>query len=57
MDKTGIRFPLVLCFSKDVIIETFEEGMYVNRLVTGDHEVFPLNLSFSCINFLLLSLD
>uniref|UniRef100_F1L0G0 AarF domain-containing protein kinase 2 n=1 Tax=Ascaris suum TaxID=6253 RepID=F1L0G0_ASCSU len=39
VDKTGIRFPLVLCFSKDVIIETFEEGMYVNRLVTGDHEI------------------
>ncbi|VDM46883.1 unnamed protein product [Toxocara canis] len=39
VNKTGIRFPLVLCFSKDVIIETFEEGMYVNRLVTGDHEI------------------
>ncbi|VDK49475.1 unnamed protein product [Anisakis simplex] len=39
VNKTGIRFPSVLCYSNDVIMETFEEGMYVNRLVTGDHEI------------------
>lgn len=35
-NETGVRFPVVFCYSKDVIIETFEEGICVNRLVTGD---------------------
>lgn len=37
--KTGIRFPKVFYYSKDVIIESYEGGIYANRLVTGDHEL------------------
>ncbi|VDN21674.1 unnamed protein product [Gongylonema pulchrum] len=35
--KTGVRFPQVLCYSRDVIIETHETGIYINRLVTDEH--------------------
>ncbi|KAL4003673.1 ABC1 family protein [Acanthocheilonema viteae] len=35
-DKTKVRFPEVVCYSKDVIIETFENGLYINRLVTDE---------------------
>ncbi|VBB26891.1 unnamed protein product [Acanthocheilonema viteae] len=35
-DKTKVRFPGVVCYSKDVIIETFENGLYINRLVTDE---------------------
>lgn len=34
--RTHVKFPKVFCYSKDVIIETFEDGMPVNKLVTGD---------------------
>uniref|UniRef100_A0A1I8AXJ1 ABC1 domain-containing protein n=1 Tax=Steinernema glaseri TaxID=37863 RepID=A0A1I8AXJ1_9BILA len=34
-----IFFPIVLHASENVLIETFEEGIYVNRLVTGDHDI------------------
>uniref|UniRef100_A0A0R3RZ77 Flavodoxin-like domain-containing protein n=1 Tax=Elaeophora elaphi TaxID=1147741 RepID=A0A0R3RZ77_9BILA len=37
--KTRIRFPEVICYSKDVIIETFEDGLYINRLVTDEQLV------------------
>ncbi|VDK77108.1 unnamed protein product [Litomosoides sigmodontis] len=35
-DKTRVRFPEVICYSKDVIIETFENGLYINKLVTDE---------------------
>ncbi|PAV86214.1 hypothetical protein WR25_13771 isoform E [Diploscapter pachys] len=34
--KTGVRFPVVLGYTKNVIIETFEDGMYINRLVAEE---------------------
>ncbi|KAK0417361.1 hypothetical protein QR680_012964 [Steinernema hermaphroditum] len=38
-DKGPIFFPIVLHASENVLVETFEEGIYVNRLVTGDHDI------------------
>ncbi|CAG9539561.1 unnamed protein product [Cercopithifilaria johnstoni] len=35
-DKTRVRFPEVVCYSRDVIIETFENGLYINKLVTDE---------------------
>ncbi|VDD85892.1 unnamed protein product [Enterobius vermicularis] len=35
-ERTHVKFPKVFCYSKDVIIESFEDGMPVNKLVTGD---------------------
>ncbi|TKR78221.1 hypothetical protein L596_019063 [Steinernema carpocapsae] len=40
-DRTTGRifFPIVVHSSEHVLVETFEEGIYVNRLVTGDHDI------------------
>ncbi|VDN03973.1 unnamed protein product [Thelazia callipaeda] len=42
--KTSVRFPQVLCFSKDVIIETFEEGSSVNKLVMDEEMMHYIEL-------------
>uniref|UniRef100_A0AAF5PN57 ABC1 domain-containing protein n=1 Tax=Wuchereria bancrofti TaxID=6293 RepID=A0AAF5PN57_WUCBA len=34
--KTRVRFPEVICYSKDVIMETFESGLYINKLVIDE---------------------
>ncbi|CCD73965.2 ABC1 atypical kinase-like domain-containing protein [Caenorhabditis elegans] len=34
--ETGIKFPIVLGYTKNVIVETFEEGIYINRLVAEE---------------------
>ena len=34
--KTGVRFPVVLGYTKNAIVETFEDGMYINRLVAEE---------------------
>ncbi|CAD6187831.1 unnamed protein product [Caenorhabditis auriculariae] len=34
---SGIRFPLVFGYTKDAIAESFEEGVYINRLVAEDN--------------------
>ncbi|CAI2348221.1 unnamed protein product [Caenorhabditis sp. 36 PRJEB53466] len=34
--ETGIRFPIVLGYTKTAIVETFEEGIYINRLVAEE---------------------
>lgn len=34
--ETGIRFPIVLGYTKHAIVETFEEGIYINRLVAEE---------------------
>ncbi|VDK57880.1 unnamed protein product [Cylicostephanus goldi] len=36
--KTGIKFPIVIGYTKNAIVETFERGMYINRLVADDHD-------------------
>ncbi|CAJ0915380.1 unnamed protein product, partial [Mesorhabditis belari] len=35
--KTGIRFPIVVAYNKKSIIETYEYGMYINRLVAEEN--------------------
>ncbi|VDM61860.1 unnamed protein product [Angiostrongylus costaricensis] len=41
--KTGIKFPLVIGYTKDVLLETFEDGICINRLVSEekDSELVP----------------
>ncbi|UMM22459.1 hypothetical protein L5515_003662 [Caenorhabditis briggsae] len=34
--ETGIRFPIVLGYTKKAIVETFEEGIYINKLVAEE---------------------
>ncbi|KIH56406.1 ABC1 family protein [Ancylostoma duodenale] len=36
--KTGIKFPIVIGYTKNAIIETFEHGMYINRLVSEEND-------------------
>ncbi|RCN29810.1 ABC1 family protein [Ancylostoma caninum] len=36
--KTGIKFPIVIGYTKNAIIETFEHGMYINRLVAEEND-------------------
>ncbi|VDL82794.1 unnamed protein product [Nippostrongylus brasiliensis] len=36
--KTGVKFPIVLGYTKNAIVETFEHGMYINRLVAEEHD-------------------
>ncbi|GMR42994.1 hypothetical protein PMAYCL1PPCAC_13189, partial [Pristionchus mayeri] len=36
---TGVKFPLVLAYTKNAIVETFEEGMYINRLIADEKDV------------------
>ncbi|VDN52330.1 unnamed protein product [Dracunculus medinensis] len=39
LKTTGVCFPSALLYSRNVIIETFEEGIYINHLVTEQHQV------------------
>uniref|UniRef100_A0A1I7VUF9 Atypical/ABC1/ABC1-C protein kinase n=1 Tax=Loa loa TaxID=7209 RepID=A0A1I7VUF9_LOALO len=34
--KTRVRFPEVICYSRGVIIETFENGLCINKLITDE---------------------
>ncbi|KAF1762268.1 hypothetical protein GCK72_010530 [Caenorhabditis remanei] len=34
--ETGIRFPIVLGYTKKAIVETYEEGIYINKLVAEE---------------------
>ncbi|ETN68694.1 ABC1 family protein [Necator americanus] len=36
--KTGIKFPVVIGYTKNAIVETFEHGMYINRLVSEEDD-------------------
>ncbi|KAM3722640.1 putative aarF domain-containing protein kinase [Dirofilaria immitis] len=36
LEKTRIRFPDVVCYSRDVIVETYENGLYINKLITDE---------------------
>ncbi|KAJ1373824.1 hypothetical protein KIN20_036345 [Parelaphostrongylus tenuis] len=36
--KTGVIFPVVIGYTKDVLVETFESGICINRLVTEDND-------------------
>uniref|UniRef100_A0A7I4YEK7 ABC-1 domain containing protein n=2 Tax=Haemonchus contortus TaxID=6289 RepID=A0A7I4YEK7_HAECO len=36
--KTGVKFPTVIGYTKNIIVETFEHGMYINRLVAEDND-------------------
>ncbi|PIO58667.1 ABC1 family protein, partial [Teladorsagia circumcincta] len=36
--KTGVKFPTVIGYTKNIIVETFEHGMYINRLVAEDKD-------------------
>ncbi|VDP31141.1 unnamed protein product [Heligmosomoides polygyrus] len=36
--KTGIKFPVVIGYTKNAIVETFEHGMYINRLVAEESD-------------------
>ncbi|GMS90428.1 hypothetical protein PENTCL1PPCAC_12603 [Pristionchus entomophagus] len=35
---TGVKFPIVISYTKNVIVETFEEGMYINRLIADEKD-------------------
>ncbi|GMT20674.1 hypothetical protein PFISCL1PPCAC_11971, partial [Pristionchus fissidentatus] len=35
---TGVKFPIVLAYNKNAIVETFEEGMYINRLIADEKD-------------------
>lgn len=35
---TGVKFPIVLAYTKSAIVETFEEGMYINRLIDKEDQ-------------------
>lgn len=55
--KTGIKFPKVIGYTKNAIVETFERGMYINRLVSEEHDpqvlIFVVDL-FDRSSFLLV---
>ncbi|CAI4227894.1 unnamed protein product [Auanema sp. JU1783] len=36
--KTGIRFPVVIAYNSNLLAETFENGMYINRLVSEEND-------------------
>ncbi|KAK6016595.1 ABC1 family protein, partial [Ostertagia ostertagi] len=36
--KTGVKFPTVIGYTKNIIVESFEHGMYINRLVAEDKD-------------------
>uniref|UniRef100_A0A158P799 ABC1 domain-containing protein n=1 Tax=Angiostrongylus cantonensis TaxID=6313 RepID=A0A158P799_ANGCA len=43
--KTGIKFPAVIGYTKDVLLETFENGICINRIVSEekDSELLPFH--------------
>lgn len=45
--STGIRFPTVIAYSPEIIVETFEPGVYINKLVDdAKHE--DVKVRFLC---------
>ncbi|VDO49269.1 unnamed protein product [Onchocerca flexuosa] len=43
LEKTRVRFPEVVCYSSDVIMETYEKGLYINKLITDEQLVMQQN--------------
>ncbi|KJH40843.1 ABC1 family protein [Dictyocaulus viviparus] len=42
--KTGVKFPIVIGCTKNVLVETFEQGIHINRLISEDDvQLFSCN--------------
>lgn len=52
--KTRVRFPKVICCSRDVVIETFENGLYINKLVTDEQMVILIFLLQNSIKWIVM---